>query len=447
MPPPAWFNQRPARGAQGQHGGPPSDQPSTAAAQSGGRLGDRPSPALGQYGEPSSERSGVPLSQPAGPPATERSGMTLSQPGGPPATERSGMTLGQPGGAASERSGAVPAQPVRPLDERTSASSTQPGHVGAVSGEPPRSGLPGQPPRAGLPGESLGAHSLGADRAGSAPDGPRHSIEPSGSAAEWASTSPSEPPSFPAGVEPRSVPDSERLARPEPAAEPDRPVEPTLPPTSTPTSIPTSMSTRRGRERQAEPEWSEPPTEWSEPSTRAESDRPSRPERRQPGAHRVARPDHQPPERARERRPEPSGPTLGARSESPIFEEMASAWFRENLELDRQGVGGWSAEGASESSGWDVGESLLRPMPEPAESSELTTAGLPKRRPRSRLIPGSPSGGDSAPASVPARSPDQVRGRLASYQQGVRQGRASRHRRLDTAGEHSAPENHWEENS
>jgi hypothetical protein len=202
--------------------------------------------------------------------------------------------------------------------------------------------------------------------------------------------------------------------------------------------MPASMSSRPGHERQADPEW-------SEPLTRAESDRPGRPERRQPGAHRVARSDHQVPELASDRRPEPSAPTAGARSESPIFEEMASAWFRENLELDREG-GGWSAEGAS-GSGWDVGESLLRPMPEPAESSELTTAGLPKRRPRSRLIPGSPSGGDSAPASVPARSPDQVRGRLASYQQGVRQGRASRHRRLDASGEHSAPEDHWEENS
>jgi hypothetical protein len=204
--------------------------------------------------------------------------------------------------------------------------------------------------------------------------------------------------------------------------------------------MPTSRSTRPGHERQAEPEG-------SEPVTRAESDRPSRPERRQPGAHRVARSDQQSPERASEQRPEPSTPTLGARSESPIFEEMASAWFRENLEPDRQGAGGWSAEGASGSPGWEAGESLLRLMPEPAEPSELTPAGLPKRRPRSRLIPGSPSRGDSAPASVPARSPDQVRGRLASYQQGVRQGRASRHRRLDTAGEHAAPENHGEENS
>ena len=31
-----------------------------------------------------------------------------------------------------------------------------------------------------------------------------------------------------------------------------------------------------------------------------------------------------------------------------------------------------------------------------------------------------------APASVPTRSAEQVRGRLASYQQGVRQGRQNR---------------------
>jgi hypothetical protein len=130
------------------------------------------------------------------------------------------------------------------------------------------------------------------------------------------------------------------------------------------------------------------------------------------------------------------------RSDSPIFEEMASAWFRENLEFDQDRDSPSPGAGAT---AWSAGEPLLRPMPEPGESAELTPAGLPKRRPRSQLIPGSAGGADSTPAGVPVRSPEQVRGRLASYQQGVRQGRASRHRRSDTAGEHSAPENHWEE--
>ncbi|HWN32129.1 MAG TPA: hypothetical protein VNP03_05265, partial [Pseudonocardia sp.] len=98
---------------------------------------------------------------------------------------------------------------------------------------------------------------------------------------------------------------------------------------------------------------------------------------------------------------------------------------------------------------WAAGDSLLQPMPD-AVQSELTTAGLPKRRPRTNLIPGGPSeDGGSAPPGIPARSAEQVRGRLASYQQGVRQGRESRHRRsTETAstGGRQMQENFGEEN-
>jgi hypothetical protein len=59
---------------------------------------------------------------------------------------------------------------------------------------------------------------------------------------------------------------------------------------------------------------------------------------------------------------------------------------------------------------------------------EVTAAGLPKRRPRARLVPGSAGSAVLAPPVSPARSAESVRGRLASYQQGVRQGRESRHR-------------------
>jgi hypothetical protein len=135
--------------------------------------------------------------------------------------------------------------------------------------------------------------------------------------------------------------------------------------------------------------------------------------------------------------------------ESPIFAEMASAWFRENWE-----GGGRSADGRDDSAGadsgetWAAGDALLQPMPDAVES-ELTTAGLPKRRPRTNLIPGGPSeDGGNAPPGIPARSAEQVRGRLASYQQGVRQGRESRHRRTETAntGGRQMQENFGEEN-
>ena len=61
---------------------------------------------------------------------------------------------------------------------------------------------------------------------------------------------------------------------------------------------------------------------------------------------------------------------------------------------------------------------------------ELTAAGLPKRRPRARLIPGSAGSAVLAPAVTAARSAESIRGRLASYQQGVRQGRETRLRGL-----------------
>ncbi len=59
----------------------------------------------------------------------------------------------------------------------------------------------------------------------------------------------------------------------------------------------------------------------------------------------------------------------------------------------------------------------------------VTAAGLPKRTPRANLVPGSVgAAGAAAPAPAPApRTPvsaDHVRNRLASFQQGVRRGRA-----------------------
>jgi signal transduction histidine kinase len=63
-----------------------------------------------------------------------------------------------------------------------------------------------------------------------------------------------------------------------------------------------------------------------------------------------------------------------------------------------------------------------------ARGDELTPAGLPKRRPRARLVPGSAGSAVLAPPAAPSRSAESVRGRLASYQQGVRMGRENRQR-------------------
>jgi signal transduction histidine kinase len=84
-------------------------------------------------------------------------------------------------------------------------------------------------------------------------------------------------------------------------------------------------------------------------------------------------------------------------------------------------------------------------------SNDFTAAGLPKRRRGANLVPG--SAGQLAPAAPAgprrARNADDVRGRLASYQQGLRQGRDLRrdlaHASLDPGSEHSAPHSTNEE--
>jgi Histidine kinase-, DNA gyrase B-, and HSP90-like ATPase len=74
--------------------------------------------------------------------------------------------------------------------------------------------------------------------------------------------------------------------------------------------------------------------------------------------------------------------------------------------------------------GWRAASGAAAERPD-----ELTAAGLPKRRPRARLVPGSAGSAVLAAPASPTRSAESIRGRLASYQQGVRQGRETRLRR------------------
>ncbi|WP_030433696.1 nitrate- and nitrite sensing domain-containing protein [Allokutzneria albata] len=82
--------------------------------------------------------------------------------------------------------------------------------------------------------------------------------------------------------------------------------------------------------------------------------------------------------------------------------------------------------------GWEAANSLLNnPV-----SQGVTAAGLPKRVPKAQLVPGSAAPRPQAPAGAPAarapqtsRTPDNVRGRMSSFQQGLRRGR---HARIDT---------------
>jgi signal transduction histidine kinase len=118
---------------------------------------------------------------------------------------------------------------------------------------------------------------------------------------------------------------------------------------------------------------------------------------------------------------------LPNRERTPIFDEVASVWFREAEPNDPAGVDPEWADGGHP--GFDAGAPSLS-----AVDAGTTESGLPRRRPRAQLVPGSarpvasPQQGEASPdaAALPRRNPDAVRGRLASYQRGVADGRSTR---------------------
>jgi signal transduction histidine kinase len=83
----------------------------------------------------------------------------------------------------------------------------------------------------------------------------------------------------------------------------------------------------------------------------------------------------------------------------------------------------WSSPGDD---GWQAAQALLENTPD-----AQTTAGLPKRVPKAHLVPGSAAPRHAATAAeapqaappLPPRSAEAVRGRMSSFQQGVRRGR------------------------
>lgn len=73
--------------------------------------------------------------------------------------------------------------------------------------------------------------------------------------------------------------------------------------------------------------------------------------------------------------------------------------------------------------GWRAADALRTPV-----DYGVTAAGLPRRRPRAHLVPGAAGTSRLTSASPPAllRTPDDVRGRLSSYQRGLQYGRHAR---------------------
>ncbi|MEV0617896.1 nitrate- and nitrite sensing domain-containing protein [Nonomuraea sp. NPDC050404] len=99
----------------------------------------------------------------------------------------------------------------------------------------------------------------------------------------------------------------------------------------------------------------------------------------------------------------------------PIFASVESAWFDHGA---AEANGTWSSAGAD--AGWTAAEAAREPVRDGA-----TAAGLPKRVPKANLVPGSAET-VSAPkgvAPIAAVSPDRVRSRLSSFQQGFRAAR------------------------
>ncbi|HEX4661830.1 MAG TPA: hypothetical protein VH307_30925, partial [Streptosporangiaceae bacterium] len=120
----------------------------------------------------------------------------------------------------------------------------------------------------------------------------------------------------------------------------------------------------------------------------------------------------------------PSAEDLGEGNRLPIFEAVESDWFRRG----RQAVGrsdqiekvgnGWVSSAAD--AGWRAAEVAHAPS-----SSGVTAAGLPKRVPQANLVPGAAAASAAASSVGPTRSAAATRDRFASFQRGVRKGRAA----------------------
>ena len=111
---------------------------------------------------------------------------------------------------------------------------------------------------------------------------------------------------------------------------------------------------------------------------------------------------------------------------TPIFEAVASAWFRD----DERGpaVDDWNSPGDRE---WRAAAARATRADAPPST---TASGLPRRSPGDRLVP--PPRASQQPAGPDERVPERVRDRLATYQRGLRQGR---HRAADPGPPDPAP--------
>ena len=116
-------------------------------------------------------------------------------------------------------------------------------------------------------------------------------------------------------------------------------------------------------------------------------------------------------------------PTPRAEDEAPEATEITKVAEVDEPATETTSRNGWRSAGDE---GWAAASTLLAKEPE-----TVTEAGLPKRVPKSQLVPGSAAlGRQPAPArgtapAMPRRSPDALRDRMSTYQHGVSLGRHS----------------------
>ncbi|MFL6130716.1 MAG: hypothetical protein ACJ73E_16840, partial [Mycobacteriales bacterium] len=105
-----------------------------------------------------------------------------------------------------------------------------------------------------------------------------------------------------------------------------------------------------------------------------------------------------------------------------IFEDLQSEWFTRRD--DAPPAASWHT---AADEGWRAAARLAEPA-----TAGTTTAGLPRRRPQALYVPGTAGGeAENAPNGAASRSPQEVRGRLSSYRDGVRRGRHAEPREDD----------------
>ncbi|WP_460956744.1 sensor histidine kinase [Parasphingorhabdus pacifica] len=95
--------------------------------------------------------------------------------------------------------------------------------------------------------------------------------------------------------------------------------------------------------------------------------------------------------------------------------------------------------------GWQAAEALVE---QTKQAQETTSAGLPKRVPKSNLVPGSAASQaapQAASKSAAPRSANAVRGRMSNFQQGIRRGRHAKAEPVSTEPPRSIPSRHEEQ--